>query len=45
MKLYISRKITADKGYQKKFADAEKRLVDAGYEVVNPVKLCAADTD
>jgi hypothetical protein len=45
MKLYISGKITGDKNYQEKFADAEKRLVDAGYEVVNPAKLCAADTD
>jgi hypothetical protein len=45
MKLYISGKITGDKNYRKKFADAEKRLVDAGYEVVNPAKLCPADTD
>lgn len=44
MKLYISGKITGDENYQEKFADAEKRLVDAGYEVVNPAKLCAADT-
>jgi hypothetical protein len=40
MKLYISGKITGDKNYQKKFADAERRLVEAGYEAVNPAKLC-----
>ncbi|MDR1897106.1 MAG: DUF4406 domain-containing protein [Prevotellaceae bacterium] len=45
MKLYISGKITGDKNYRKKFAAAEKHLINAGYEVVNPAKLCGADTD
>jgi hypothetical protein len=44
MKLYIGGKITGDKNYQEKFADAEKCLIDAGYEVVNPAKLCGTDT-
>jgi hypothetical protein len=44
MKLYISGKITGDENYQEKFAEAERRLVDAGYEVVNPAKHCGTDT-
>ena len=36
MKIYISGKITGDANYKEKFAEAEKRLKELGYEVFNP---------
>lgn len=39
MRIYISGPITKDKAFYNKFLDAEKKLKDAGYEVVNPAKL------
>jgi hypothetical protein len=38
-KLYICGKVTDDSDFARKFADAEKRLVRAGYSVVNPARI------
>lgn len=37
--VYISGKITGDINYTKKFAEAEKKLLDRGWRVLNPAKL------
>lgn len=37
-KVYISGKVTGDPDYRKKFAKAEKRLKEMGYDPLNPVK-------
>lgn len=39
MIIYISGPITKDKNYYEKFLNAEKRLKEAGYEVINPAKI------
>jgi len=39
-KVYLCGTITKDAKYKMKFARAETRLTDAGYEVCNPVNLC-----
>lgn len=38
-RIYISGAITGTKDYIERFAEAEKNLTEAGYEVVNPAKL------
>lgn len=38
MKVYIAGSITHNPNYKEQFAQAERTLKDAGYEVVNPVK-------
>ena len=38
MKVYISGKITGNPNYQEQFAEAEKRLIQKGYTVINPAK-------
>ena len=37
--VYISGKITGEKYYKRKFADAERKLKAAGYEVLNPARI------
>ncbi|MDR2426569.1 MAG: DUF4406 domain-containing protein [Endomicrobium sp.] len=37
--VYISGKITGEKYYKRKFADAERKLKAAGYEVLNPARM------
>lgn len=39
MRVYISGPITKDKGYYRKFMNAEIKLKKAGHEVVNPARL------
>lgn len=39
MRVYISGPITKDKGYYRKFLNAEIQLKKAGHEVVNPARL------
>lgn len=39
-RIYISGAITGTTDYMERFAEAEKSLTEAGYEVVNPSKLC-----
>ena len=39
MKLYISGAITHNEDYLTDFSNAERLLVDAGFEVVNPVTI------
>lgn len=38
-RIYISGKITGTDDYMERFAEAERDLAKAGYEVVNPAKL------
>jgi hypothetical protein len=46
MKIYISGKITGDENYEAKFAEAERRLREAGFrDVVNPVLFAKKDED
>ena len=37
--VYIAGKITGEKSYRKKFADTERKLKAAGYEVLNPARM------
>jgi len=37
---YIAGKITGDENYKQKFDDAEKLLLEKGFNPVNPTKLC-----
>ena len=39
MRVYISGAITADKGYYRKFLNAEIELKKKGFEVVNPARV------
>ncbi len=39
MKLYLSGPITNNRDYKEDFAQAEKALYKAGFDVVNPLKL------
>ena len=39
MIIYISGPITKDKNFYNKFIEAEKRLKEAGYEVINPARI------
>lgn len=39
MRVYISGPITKDKNFYNKFKEAEQRLKEAGYEVINPAKI------
>ena len=39
MRVYISGPITKDKDFYEKFNNAETKLKEAGYEVVNPAKI------
>jgi hypothetical protein len=41
MKVYLSGAITNDPDYVRKFKNIEETLTKLGYEVVNPVELCA----
>lgn len=41
MKIYISGAITNNPKYKEQFAEAEKKLVSLGHEVVNPAKNSA----
>jgi nucleoside 2-deoxyribosyltransferase len=43
MRAYISGPITGVNGYKKRFAEAEKALIAAGFEVINPAKLPQRD--
>lgn len=38
MKIYIAGSITHNPNYVAQFANAEKKLLSQGYEVINPVK-------
>ena len=38
MKIYIAGKITGNPDYMKQFEDAERRLLEQGHAVINPVK-------
>lgn len=38
-KIYIAGQISGDPGYLAKFRDAEKKLSDGGYAVLNPASL------
>ena len=38
MRVYISGPITGHDDYKKRFAEAEKQLAAAGYDVTNPVR-------
>ena len=39
MRIYISGAITNDDNYKQKFDNAEKNLINQGYEVINPSLL------
>lgn len=39
MKVYISGAITNNPNYEAEFAAAEKEIVEAGHEVINPAKV------
>ena len=39
MKIYISGAITGTYDYMKRFANAEKKLTEQGYSVINPAKV------
>ncbi len=39
MIVYIAGAINSDPDYKQKFDDAEERLLDAGYDVVNPTDI------
>ena len=39
MRIYISGAITNDDNYKQKFDNAEKNLINQGYEVINPSSL------
>ncbi|MCM1334187.1 MAG: DUF4406 domain-containing protein [Bacteroides sp.] len=41
MKVYLSGKITGTDDYVERFAEAEREMREAGYEVLNPVTECA----
>lgn len=41
MKIYISGKITGTTDYQKRFWEAEERLLQRGYETINPARINA----
>jgi hypothetical protein len=41
MKVYISGPITGIDNYQENFAKVEGQLCAEGFEVVNPIKVCA----
>lgn len=40
-RIYISGAVTGATGYEKRFAEAERRLREIGYSVVNPVRVNA----
>lgn len=42
MKIYIAGKITNDPNFQRKFADAERKLTEQNVEVINPAKISSA---
>lgn len=37
-KIYLSGKITGTSDYESRFAEAQKKMEEKGYEVLNPVK-------
>lgn len=39
MKIYISGKISGTTDFRERFKEAEKKIIDAGHEAVNPVEL------
>ena len=39
MRVYISGPITKDKDFYSKFKNAETKLREEGYEVINPAKI------
>ena len=39
MRVYISGPITKDKDHYNKFINAENKLKEAGYEVINPARI------
>ena len=39
MKIYLSGKITGQADYLEKFAAAEERLANEGYDVINPARV------
>ena len=43
MKIYLAGKISGDPDYQKKFNDIEAVLLQKGYSVMNPARLCNCD--
>ena len=38
-KIYISGSITHDPNYKEKFEKAERKLIERGYEVLNPIRV------
>jgi len=44
-RVYISGKITGLDNHAELFEQAEKRLIEQGYEVINPVKINHAEHD
>lgn len=45
MRVYISGAVTGTTDYKERFAEAEKKLAEKGFEVVNPVKELAHMVD
>lgn len=43
VRVYISGAISNDENYKEKFANAEKKLKEMGYDVVNPTVLDSID--
>lgn len=39
MKIYISGDITGTRDYMKRFKEAEEKLIEQGYDVINPAEI------
>jgi hypothetical protein len=45
MRLYLSGRVTGLENCREIFSEAEERLVEAGYEVINPLKMISIDAE